>query len=95
MFLGIPSGSNEITVPQGNKEVDSGAVETASSIGPNYWIVEYSIDLSAFDLVPEVGESIQLNIGGRDNYNNDWKAWIGAQGANWQIFNAGKIVWGE
>lgn len=93
----FPSGIYKITVPIGSGTVkgdESAAVKTAASIGPNYWAVEYAISLEAFDIKVEEGKGIDFNIGALDAANRDWKAWKSTGGSNFNVANAGTLIWG-
>lgn len=74
-----------------------GAVQYAAASQPGAWTAEWRVPLAALGLDPKTASGCCFNVGvhkprtqGADISANDkWAVWVGAEGANWKVWNAG------
>ncbi|MCK5806495.1 MAG: hypothetical protein KAI66_26935, partial [Lentisphaeria bacterium] len=67
---------------------------------PGSWSAEWRIPLAAICLDPKEEKGCCFNIGvhktrtqGKNVSANDkWAVWVGAEGANWKVWNAGWLA---
>jgi len=73
------------------------AVQYAAASNPGCWTAEWRIPLAAICLDPNEAKGCCFNIGvhkprtqsGNVSANNKWAVWVGTEGANWKVWNAG------
>ncbi|MBI5835022.1 MAG: right-handed parallel beta-helix repeat-containing protein [Armatimonadetes bacterium] len=61
-------------------------------VGADRWTATWSIPLAAAGLKPGTGLKLGFNIGVRRSETDEWIAWAGANGPNWQLDGTGVIV---
>jgi len=74
-----------------------GAVQYAAASKPGCWTAEWRVPLAAVCLNPKESPGCCFNVGvykprtQGDNVspNDKWAVWVGAEGANWKVWNAG------
>jgi hypothetical protein len=63
-----------------------------SKINEDNWTGEWAIPLSGAAIPYKPGLKLAFNIGVLRNETSEWIVWLGAQGPNWKVENAGVIV---
>ncbi len=84
-------------LPKPRAEGLRGAVQYAAAGTPGGWTAEWRIPLAAVCLDPKTARGCCFNIGvhkprtagGNVSASDKWAVWAGAEGANWQVWNAG------
>ena len=87
-------------LPKSRADGLRGAVQYAATSEPGSWSAEWRIPLAAICLDPKEEKGCCFNIGvhktrtqGKNVSANDkWAVWVGAEGANWKVWNAGWLA---
>ncbi|OGV74999.1 MAG: hypothetical protein A3K19_12145 [Lentisphaerae bacterium RIFOXYB12_FULL_65_16] len=68
-----------------------GAVQYAAASAPGCWTAEWRVPLAALCLDPKEAKGCCFNVGVHkpQTQGDNWAVWVGAEGANWKVWNAG------
>ena len=98
------SGSYAVAgLPKSRADGLAGAVQYAAASERGCWTAEWRIPLAALCLDPKKTKDCCFNVGvhkprtkGENLKGNDkWAVWVGTEGSNWQVWNAGRLGVGE
>lgn len=93
---GYASGKHECTTDAGAPgdavEKLEKAVKFAAKVGKNSWTAEWAIPLSAVGVQYKAGTKLGFNLGAWRSETSEWIVWRGAQGATYQLENAGMLT---
>ena len=86
-------------LPQSRADGLLGAVRYAATSRAGSWCAEWKIPIAALGLDPENAEGCCFNVGVHKpgtgskttSPNDKWAVWVGAEGANWKVWNAGRL----
>jgi hypothetical protein len=87
-------------LPESRADGLGGAVQYAAASEPGAWTAEWRIPLDALGLDPEKTKGCCFNVGVHKprtegeaiSPNDKWAVWVGTQGSNWQVWNAGRLA---
>jgi len=84
-------------LPKPRAEGLQGAVQYAAMAGAGVWTAEWRIPLAALGLDPDSTKGCSFNVGVHKprSPSDKWAVWVGAGGANWQVWNAGWLELGK
>lgn len=93
---GYPSGKTESKPDAGAPAAAvtklGQAVRYAASITPGQWTGEWAIPWAALGIDPAKAGSLAFNIGVLKKTEDEWIAWVSANGAPWHMEQAGRLV---
>jgi hypothetical protein len=96
ILQGFPDGRLAASTEGGATGAQADAVRKASAfaaaIGSDHWTAEFAVDLAAAGITARAGTTVGFNLGARRGETDEWMAWTGTGGANWQLAGAGRIV---
>ncbi len=93
---GFASGHHELSAEAGatpeRMQALEGQYQYAARVKDRRWFGEWRIPLKAAGLDPHSPRQIRFNLGLFDRARSEWTAWVGTQGPNWQVENAGLLT---
>jgi hypothetical protein len=93
---GFPDGRKQISEDGGAPKAACAKLNEAfkfeATIDQDKWTGTFVIPFEALGIALKPGLKLGFNIGVRRTETDDWIAWTGTQGPNWQLENAGRIV---
>jgi hypothetical protein len=93
---GFASGKHECTTDGGASsdaaEKLQKAVKFAATVDKESWTGEWAIPLEAAGIRYKAGTKLGFNLGAWRSSTSEWIVWRGAEGATYQLDNAGKLT---